>query len=156
VRYEKYSDFGSTSTGKLAGSWRVAPEVLLRGSASTGFRAPSLQQVNLSSTFTDFIGGVPTDVVLAPNGGAVANAAGIPKLKEEKSTSFTLGTTWTPTQAVSVTADLYQIKIKDRIVLSGRFNEDTTLRWPRAWPRWAWARRSSSSTRSTPRPRAWT
>src|SRR5450830_1079548 len=122
VRYEKFSDFGSTVTGKLAGSYKVAPEVLLRGSASTGFRAPSLQQVYFSSTFTDFIGGVPTDVVLAPNGGAVANAAGIPKLKEEKSTSFTFGTTWTPTPAISVTADLYNIKIKDRIVLSGRFN----------------------------------
>jgi len=125
VRYEKFSDFGSTVTGKLAGSVRVADSVLLRGSASTGFRAPSLQQVYFSSTFTDFIGGVATDVVLAPNGGAVANAAGIPKLKEEKSTSFTLGTTWTPNAAVSVTADLYNIKIKDRIVLSGRFNADT-------------------------------
>ncbi len=125
LRYEKFSDFGSTVTGKLAGSVRVADSVLLRGSASTGFRAPSLQQVYFSSTFTDFIGGVPTDVVLAPNGGAVANAAGIPKLKEEKSTSFTLGTTWTPNAAVSVTADLYNIKIKDRIVLSGRFNADT-------------------------------
>ena len=124
IRHERYSDFGSTTTGKLAASYRVAPAVLLRGSASTGFRAPSLQQVYFSSTFTDFIGGVPTDVVLAPNGGAVANAAGIPKLKEEKSTSFTLGTTWTPTAAVSVTADLYNIKIKDRIVLSGRFNAD--------------------------------
>jgi iron complex outermembrane receptor protein len=125
VRYEKFSDFGSTVTGKLAGSVRVADPVLLRASASTGFRAPSLQQKYFSSTFTDFIGGVPTDVVLAPNGGAVANEAGIPKLKEEKSTSFTLGTTWTPNQAVSVTADLYHIKIKDRIVLSGRFNADT-------------------------------
>ena len=125
LRYEKFSDFGSTVTGKLAGSVRVADSVLLRGSGSTGFRAPSLQQVYFSSTFTDFIGGVPTDVVLAPNGGAVANAAGIPKLKEEKSTSFTLGTTWTPNAAVSVTADLYDIKIKDRIVLSGRFNADT-------------------------------
>ncbi|CAN7173897.1 TonB-dependent receptor [Pseudoduganella sp. LjRoot289] len=124
VRHERYSDFGSTTTGKLAASYRVAPAVLLRGSASTGFRAPSLQQVYFSSTFTDFIGGVPTDVVLAPNGGAVANAAGIPKLKEEKSTSYTLGTTWTPNSAVSVTADLYSIKIKDRIVLSGRFNAD--------------------------------
>jgi iron complex outermembrane receptor protein len=124
VRHERYSDFGSTTTGKLAGSYRVAPSLLLRGSASTGFRAPSLQQVYFSSTFTDFIGGVPTDVVLAPNGGAVANAAGIPKLKEEKSTSYTLGTTWTPNAAVSVTADLYNIKIKDRIVLSGRFNAD--------------------------------
>ena len=122
LRYEKFSDFGSTVTGKLAASYKVAPDVLLRGSASTGFRAPSLQQVYFSSTFTDFVGGVATDVVLAPNGGAVANAAGIPKLKEEKSTSFTFGTTWTPTQAISVTADLYNIKIKDRIVLSGRFN----------------------------------
>ena len=122
VRYEKYSDFGSTTTGKLAGSWRVQPAVLLRGSASTGFRAPSLQQKYFSSTFTDFVAGVPTDVVLAPNGSAVTNLAGIPPLKEEKSTSFTLGTTWTPTQAVSVTADLYDIKIKDRIVLSGRFD----------------------------------
>ncbi|MQA41540.1 TonB-dependent receptor plug domain-containing protein [Rugamonas aquatica] len=125
LRYEKFSDFGSTVTGKLAGSVRVADSVLLRGSASTGFRAPSLQQVYFSSTFTDFIGGVATDVVLAPNGGTVANAAGIPKLKEEKSTSFTLGSTWTPNAAVSVTADLYNIKIKDRIVLSGRFNADT-------------------------------
>ncbi|WP_035821207.1 TonB-dependent receptor plug domain-containing protein [Janthinobacterium sp. RA13] len=122
LRYEKFSDFGATVTGKLAASYKVAPNVLLRGSASTGFRAPSLQQVYFSSTFTDFVGGVATDVVLAPNGGAVANAAGIPKLKEEKSTSFTFGATWTPTQAISVTADLYNIKIKDRIVLSGRFN----------------------------------
>jgi iron complex outermembrane receptor protein len=124
VRWEKYSDFGSTVTGKLAGSYRVAPAVLLRGSASTGFRAPSLQQAYFSSTFTDFIGGVPTDVVLAPNGGAVARLAGIPNLKEEKSTSFTLGTTWTPTPRISVTADLYHIKIRDRIVLSGRFDAD--------------------------------
>ncbi|MBB3224278.1 TonB-dependent receptor plug domain-containing protein [Pseudoduganella umbonata] len=124
VRWEKYSDFGSTVTGKLAGSYRVAPAALLRASASTGFRAPSLQQAFFSSTFTDFIGGVPTDVVLAPNGGAVARLAGIPNLKEEKSTSFTLGTTWTPTPAISVTADLYHIKIKDRIVLSGRFDAD--------------------------------
>jgi len=124
VRYENFSDFGSTVTGKLAGSYRVNPETLLRASASSGFRAPSLQQAYFSSTFTDFIGGVPTDVVLAPNGGAVATLAGIPKLKEETSRSFTLGTTWTPTPAISVTADLYQIKIKDRIVLSGRFDAD--------------------------------
>jgi iron complex outermembrane receptor protein len=124
LRWEKYSDFGSTVTGKVAGSYRVAPTALLRASASTGFRAPSLQQAYFSSTFTDFIGGVPTDVVLAPNGGAVAAAAGIPNLKEEKSTSFTLGTTWTPTDAISVTADLYHIRIRDRIVLSGRFDAD--------------------------------
>lgn len=124
VRHEHYSDFGSTTTGKLAGAFKATDDVLLRASASTGFRAPSLQQVYFSSTFTDFVSGVPMDVVLAPNGGTVANAAGIPKLHEEKSKSYTLGVTWTPSKAVSVTADLYRIQIDNRIVLSGRFDAD--------------------------------
>ena len=124
VRHERYSDFGSTTTGKLAAAYRLSPTLLLRGSASTGFRAPSLQQVYFSSTFTDFVSGQPLDVVLAPNGGAVANAAGIPQLKDEESKSYTLGLTWSPTQSTSVTADLYRIDIDDRIVLSGRFDAD--------------------------------
>ncbi|NIA55784.1 TonB-dependent receptor [Massilia sp. TW-1] len=124
ARHERYSDFGSTTTGKLAAAFKATDDVLLRASASTGFRAPSLQQVYFSSTFTDFVAGVPTDVVLAPNGGRVANAAGIPKLHEEKSKSYTLGTTWTPTKSISVTADLYRIQIDNRIVLSGRFDAD--------------------------------
>jgi len=122
VRHERYSDFGSTTTGKLAGSFKATNDVLLRASASTGFRAPSLQQVYFSSTFTDFVSGVPMDVVLAPNGGRVANAAGIPKLHEEKSKSYTLGMTWTPVKDISVTADLYRIQIDNRVVLSGRFD----------------------------------
>lgn len=124
LRAERFSDFGSTVTGKIAASFKASNEVLLRGSTSSGFRAPSLQQVYFSSTFTDFISGVPLDVVLAPNGGAIANAAGIPKLKEEKSKSFTLGATWNPSKAFAVTADIYQIDIDDRIVLSGRFDGD--------------------------------
>ena len=96
LRYEHYSDFGSTTTGKLAAAYRRRGDLLLRGSVCTGFRAPSLQQVYFSSTFTDFISGVPLDVVLAPNGGTVATAAGIPQLKEEKSKNFTLGLTWSP------------------------------------------------------------
>ena len=124
LRAEKFSDFGSTVTGKLAGSFKVDEQILLRGSGSSGFRAPSLQQVYFSSTFTDFISGVPLDVVLAPNGSTIANAAGIPKLKEEKSKSGTFGLTWTPSKSTSVTADLYRINIDDRIVLSGRFDEN--------------------------------
>ncbi|MEO5558556.1 MAG: TonB-dependent receptor [Dokdonella sp.] len=124
VRFEHYSDFGSTAIGKLAGAFRVTDQFLLRGSVSTGFRAPSLQQRYFSSTFTDFVSGVPVDVVLAPNGGALARAAGIPDLKEEKSTSGTLGFTWKPFENTSVTLDAYRINIKDRIVLSGRFESD--------------------------------
>ncbi|HWJ96382.1 MAG TPA: TonB-dependent receptor, partial [Telluria sp.] len=124
LRYENFSDFGSTVNGKLAGAFKAADGVTLRASASTGFRAPSLQQVYFSSTFTDFISGVPLDVVLAPNGSKIANAAGIPQLKEEKSKSFTAGVTWAPTASLSVTADLYRIDIDGRIVLSGRFDAD--------------------------------
>ncbi len=124
VRYEDYSDFGSTATGKAALLFKATDNVRFRGSISTGFRAPSLQQRYLSSTFTDFISGVPLDVVLAPNGGVIANAAGIPALKEEKSKNYTLGMTWSPNEDTSITVDLYRIDINDRIVLSGRF--DTT------------------------------
>ena len=124
LRHERFSDFGSTTDGKLAAAYKLGGNVLVRGSASTGFRAPSLQQVYFSSTFTDFVNGEPLDVVLAPNGGAVANAAGIPALKEEKSKSLTLGATWTPSESTSVTADLYRIAIDDRIVLSGRFDAE--------------------------------
>lgn len=123
-RFEDYSDFGSTLTGKLAVGFRASDEVLLRGSVSSGFRAPSLQQRLFSSTFTDFISGVPTDVVLAPNGGEIARAAGIPDLEEETSLGFTLGFTWKPMNHLSLTVDAYHIEIDDRIVLSGRFDTD--------------------------------
>ena len=124
VRTEQYSDFGNTTTGKLAASFKASDQLLFRSSVSSGFRAPSLQQVYFSSTFTDFISGQPQDVVLAPNGGTIANAAGIPKLKEENSRNFTLGFTLTPSKTTSITADLYQINIDDRIGLSGRFDAD--------------------------------
>ena len=124
VRHENFNDFGSTTTGKIAASFKASAGVLFRGAFSTGFRAPSLQQVYFSSTFTDFISGRPLDVVLAPNGSAIANAAGIPKLKEEKSKNYSVGMTLSPTSATSVTADIYKIKIDDRIVLSGRFDEN--------------------------------
>lgn len=124
IRAEHYSDFGSTTTAKLTGSYKLSKELLLRGAASTGFRAPSLQQLYFSSTFTDFIGGQPMDVVLAPNGSTVANAAGVPALKQEKSKNFTAGITFKPGMDTSVTVDLYQINIRDRIVLTGRFDAD--------------------------------
>ncbi|HEY9106037.1 MAG TPA: TonB-dependent receptor, partial [Roseateles sp.] len=124
VRAEHYSDFGSTTTAKLAGSYKLSKEFLLRGAASTGFRAPSLQQLYFSSTFTDFISGQPLDVVLAPNGSKITNAAGVPALKQEKAKNLSLGFTFKPGVDTAITADLYQINIKDRIVLSGRFDAD--------------------------------
>lgn len=123
VRFEDYSDFGNTVDGKLAAAYRANDAVVLRGSVSSGFRAPSLQQRYFSSTFTDFISGVPTDVVLAPNGGALAAAAGIPALTEETSLGFTGGITATLDNGLAMTLDLYRIDIDDRIVLTGRFDQ---------------------------------
>jgi iron complex outermembrane recepter protein len=122
LRYEDYSDFGDTLTGKLSGAFALTDDLRLRGSASTGFRAPSLQQRHFSSTFTDFISGEPVDVVLARNDSELARAAGIPSLTEEESTGYTIGLTWAALDNVTVTLDAYQIDIDDRIVLSGRFD----------------------------------
>jgi iron complex outermembrane recepter protein len=124
ARHERYGDFGSTTNGKLAAGFKLSPQLLLRSTISTGFRAPSLQQVYFSSTFTDFINGQPLDVVLAPNGSAITNAAGIPKLKEEKSRNVSLGLAFTPAADIAATIDVYRIDIRDRIVLSGRFDAD--------------------------------
>jgi iron complex outermembrane recepter protein len=121
LRFEDYSDFGNTLDGKLAAAYRANDIFVIRGSLSTGFRAPSLQQRYFSSTFTDFISGRPVDVVLAPNGGALATAAGIPALQEETSLGITTGITASVTDTSALTFDVYRIEIDDRIVLTGRF-----------------------------------
>jgi iron complex outermembrane recepter protein len=123
LRYERYSDFGNTVDGKLAASYRLNDVFALRASASTGFRAPSLQQRFFSSTFTDFISGRPVDVVLAPNGGSLAIAAGIPELTEEQSKGGTIGLTANFDNNTSMTLDIYRTDIDDRIVLTGRFDQ---------------------------------
>ncbi|TZF90273.1 TonB-dependent receptor plug domain-containing protein [Cognatilysobacter lacus] len=124
VRWEDFSDFGSTVNGKVAAAFKATDALLLRGSLSTGFRAPSLQQKYFSSTITDFISGQPVDIVIAPDDSALARAAGLGSLREEKSKSGTLGITWSPSRALSITADAYRIDIKDRIILTGEFGTD--------------------------------
>lgn len=128
VRFENYSDFGSTFNVKLATRVKASSNFNLRGSVSTGFRAPSLQQINFSSTFTTVQGGTIAEVKIAPNYSPITRAAGIPKLKQEKSVNFSLGFAWKPVPDLSVTVDGYLVKIKDRVVLSGQFSvDDNTL-----------------------------
>jgi iron complex outermembrane receptor protein len=123
ARGEDYSDFGSTLDGKVSFGYKLE-KVNLRGSASTGFRAPSLHQRYFSSTFTDFIAGEAADIKLAPNDSELARLVGIPPLKEETSTNVSLGFTWVPAAGTDVTFDAYQIDIDDRIVLTGGFTTD--------------------------------
>ena len=124
LRAEDYSDFGSTIDGKVSFAFAATPLLNLRGSASTGFRAPSLHQRYFSSTFTDFIAGEAADVKLARNDSELARLVGIPSLKEEKSRNYSLGLTWNARSTTAVTLDVYQIAIDDRIVLTGGFTQD--------------------------------
>ncbi|MFN4081757.1 MAG: TonB-dependent receptor [Saprospiraceae bacterium] len=128
VRFEHYSDFGATTNFKLASRYKLSPAFNLRASASTGFRAPSLQQINFSSTFTTVQGGQIAEVKIAPNDNPITRAAGIPGLKQERSVNASLGFAWRPLRDLSVTLDAYQVRIRDRVVLSGQFDaEDATL-----------------------------
>ena len=120
-RLEDYSDFGRNTTVKLATRFEITPEFALRGSVSTGFRAPHLAQEWFSSTATNFINGVPFDVLTFPVTAPAAIAFGAAPLKPEKSTNYSFGATWTSKSGFSASVDYYDIKIKDRIVLSSNF-----------------------------------
>ena len=124
VRLENYSDFGAVSTFKTSFRYKVADNFNFRGSFSTGYRAPSLQQKYFSNTLTSFSGGSLVQSRIANNDDALTKLAGIPSLKQETSTNTSLGFSWKPSKGLTVTVDGYSIKMKDRIVLSGLFSVD--------------------------------
>ncbi|MCY1672976.1 TonB-dependent receptor [Novosphingobium sp. SL115] len=110
-RYEDYSDFGDTAIGKITARYDFSPAFALRGTASTGFRAPTLAESNYSATNV-----APTSatVQLPPNSTAAA-LLGFGALRPEKSTNFSVGTVLRPVDKLVMTLDAYMIKIKDRI-----------------------------------------
>ncbi|GGE87378.1 TonB-dependent receptor plug domain-containing protein [Massilia psychrophila] len=119
VRFEKYSDFGNTTTGKLSMRYDPSRAIGFRGSVSTGFRAPGVQQKFYSSVSTNLnSAGVLTETLTAREGSAVTRAFGIAPLKEETSKSASIGMILRPATNFSVTADLYRTNIDDRIVFS--------------------------------------
>lgn len=121
VRFENYSDFGSTLNGKLAARLKATDNINFRGSLSTGFRAPSLAQVYYNLRFTNFSSGGATEVILSSNDSPVTQAFGINKLNEEKAVNGSLGVT-ASFGAFTATVDGYFINVKDRIVLTGYFD----------------------------------
>ena len=124
-RTEHYSDFGTTTIGKVSGRFEFVPGYALRGAVQTGFRAPSLAQEFLSTTATNFLNLtgtlLPYEVKLLPVTSPVAVALGAEPLKPEKSVNYSLGLALAPLQNLTITTDYYYITIKDRIVLSGNF-----------------------------------
>jgi iron complex outermembrane receptor protein len=125
ARTERYSDFGGTLDGKITVRIQPVRAFVVRGSVSTGFRAPSLAQSFFSSTATNFLnlgqGLVPVESLTLPVASAAAQVLGAVALKPEQSRHVTGGVVITPTAPLQIAIDYYQIAIDDRIVLSGNF-----------------------------------
>jgi iron complex outermembrane receptor protein len=123
LRFENYSDFGSTLNYKLASRYKFSDAFNLRASVTSGFRAPSMQQRFYTKTNTLFVGNplVPVQAGTFTNDSKPAEILGIPKLKEETSNSYSVGITASPFKGFELTVDAYQIDIDNRIVLTNNF-----------------------------------
>ena len=137
VRGEQYSDFGATVTGKATARYDLTKQVAVRAAGSTGFRAPSLQQLyfnNISTQFKvdaddiDKDGNteelVALEVGTFRNDSDAARALGIPELKEETAFNVSGGFVLKPLEKAWLSIDGFLIQIDDRIVLSGSFSAD--------------------------------
>ncbi len=123
LRFEDFEDFGTTTNGKLAGRVRVADHVQLRASVSSGFRAPTPGQSNAFNVSTEF-DLVARELVnngTIPSTSAVAALRGGKPLEPEKSTNFALGVVL-DYGAFILTADYFQIELKDRLSPSQEFS----------------------------------
>jgi iron complex outermembrane receptor protein len=125
LRFENYSDFGSTLNYKLASRYKFSEQFNVRASVSSGFRAPSMQQRFFAKTNTLFVnqGGnlVPVQAGTFTNDSKPAEILGIPKLKEETSHNYSVGLTARPFIGFEATVDAYLIDIDNRIILTNNF-----------------------------------
>ncbi len=121
ARYEDYSDFGSKTVWKLSSRYNFLDEKLtLRGSISTGFRAPTLHQIYTQKEQASFSGGTIKTEKIINNVSSEARLNGVAPLKAESSTNITLGLGYKLNKDFTATVDYYNINLKDRIVLSDK------------------------------------
>lgn len=120
ARYEDYSSFGDTVTGRFSTHFKAAEWLSLRGSVSTGFRAPSLQQAfyttvnrrtNTATALLQVVGTYPVD-------SPAARAVGALPLEPEESRQLAAGFALKPLRGLLITVDYFDTRIKDRISLS--------------------------------------
>lgn len=122
IRYEDFDDFGTTTNYKLAGNWRIAESLGLRGTVSTGFKAPTPGQSNAFNVSTEFdleLGDLVNNGTV-PSTSAPAVLRGGAPLEPEESTNFTLGTYFN-LGALDITIDYFQIEVDDRLSLTQDF-----------------------------------
>ncbi|MBA6305226.1 TonB-dependent siderophore receptor [Colwellia sp. MB02u-14] len=125
VRYDDYDVFGNSSNSKIAAHWQVNDNIILRGAYSTGFRAPSMQQMYFNNISTQFIVDesgslLSEEVETFRNDSTLTTRLGVPTLKEEESDNLSIGLIYSPTDNIDLSVDFYQINIDDRIVISSK------------------------------------
>lgn len=127
LRHEEYSDFGGATVWKLSTRYKfIDDKITLRGSISTGFRAPTLHQIYTQKAQYSFVAGQGIQVSgIINNVSPQARILGIPSLKAENSTNITVGIGAKPSKNFNFTIDYYNIKVEDRIVLGDR--QDKTI-----------------------------
>jgi iron complex outermembrane receptor protein len=132
VRYEDYSDFGGATVWKLSSRYKFADDkITLRGSISTGFRAPTLHQIYTQKSQYSFVPGQGIQVSgIINNVSPQARKLGIDPLDAEKSTNITVGIGAKPSKNFNFTIDYYNIKVEDRIILGDKVEtEFGTVAW---------------------------
>ena len=118
-RFEDYDDFGDTVNGKAAARYELFPGFAVRGSVSTGFRAPSLAQAFFTGTTTSYgTGGALVRTLSLPVTHPIARENGAEALDAEESLSMSVGFTWSHDSGLSLTFDYFEVEIDDRIALS--------------------------------------
>ena len=118
-RFEDYDDFGDTVNGKAAARYELFPGFAVRGSVSTGFRAPSLAQAFFTGTTTSYgTGGALVRTLSLPVTDPIAQKNGAEALDAEESLSMSVGFTWSHDSGLSLTFDYFEVEIDDRIALS--------------------------------------
>lgn len=120
LRFEDYSEFGTTLDGKVAARMQVAHNVAIRGAASTGFRVPTAGQANLRNVTTEFQNGMLADIATLPPTNPIAQQKGAKPLTPEESVNLTFGVLL-DIGDLDVTIDYYSIEIEDRISFTSRF-----------------------------------
>lgn len=122
ARYEDFDDFGDTLNGKISARWQIVPSFAVRGSASTGFRAPTPGQSNVTKVSTRTVDGVLRQSGQIPPTNPIAQFLGAEPLDAEDAINYTLGLIWDATDDLTFTVDFFRIELEDRISQTGQID----------------------------------
>jgi len=128
IRFDDYEIFGNSSNIKVAAHWQASDDFIIRSSFSTGFRAPSMQQMYFNNISTQFIVDesgslLSEEVETFRNDSTLTTSLGVPNLKEEESDNISLGLAYSPSNNIEMSVDYYLINIEDRIVISSKLGK---------------------------------